>query len=144
MGKIVEKLTRKLGRAPTSEEIEEAKRQLGAEAAQNAGGANGFTAKHLSLYRQLLRAHAQKLPAAARELGDGYVKAEFRSHRDAAPKFLAAFEAQWREYLAVLRTQPDGDLPGRDLTADELGGMSDEQKVQVVEIYEKSRGSGPG
>ena len=34
------------------------------------------------------------------------------------------------------------DAPGRDLTADELSAMSDEQKVQVVDIYEKSRKAG--
>ena len=81
------------------------------------------------------------LPAAQRELGDAYVKSEFRSHRDADAKFLAAFESQWREYLGVLRSQ-SVDAPGRDLTADELSAMSDEQKVQVVDIYEKSRKAG--
>ena len=100
-----------------------------------------FSRNHLSLYRQLLRAHAQRLPAAQRELGDAYVKSEFRSHRDADAKFLAAFESQWREYLGVLRSQ-SVDAPGRDLTADELSAMSDEQKVQVVDIYEKSRKAG--
>ena len=107
----------------------------------SSNAAIGFSRNHLSLYRQLLRAHAQRLPAAQRELGDAYVKSEFRSHRDADAKFLAAFESQWREYLGVLRSQPV-DAPGRDLTADELSAMSDEQKVQVVDIYEKSRKAG--
>ena len=107
----------------------------------SSSAAIGFSRNHLSLYRQLLRAHAQRLPAAQRELGDAYVKSEFRSHRDADAKFLAAFESQWREYLGVLRSQ-SVDAPGRDLTADELSSMSDEQKVQVVDIYEKSRKAG--
>ena len=107
----------------------------------SSSAAIGFSRNHLSLYRQLLRAHAQRLPAAQRELGDAYVKSEFRSHRDADAKFLAAFESQWREYLGVLRSQ-SVDAPGRDLTADELSAMSDEQKVQVVDIYEKSRKAG--
>jgi hypothetical protein len=59
-----------------------------------------FSRNHLSLYRQLLRAHAERLPAAQRELGDAYVKSEFRSHRDADAKFLAAFESQWRRRRA--------------------------------------------
>ena len=107
----------------------------------SSSAAIGFSRNHLSLYRQLLRAHAERLPAAQRELGDAYVKSEFRSHRDADAKFLAAFESQWREYLGVLRSQ-SVDAPGRDLTADELSAMSDEQKVQVVDIYEKSRKAG--
>jgi hypothetical protein len=34
------------------------------------------------LYRRLLRAHRKHLPAEMRVLGDEYVKAEFRAHRD--------------------------------------------------------------
>ena len=34
------------------------------------------------LYRRLLRAHRNHLPSEMRLLGDEYVKAEFRAHRD--------------------------------------------------------------
>ncbi|KAK5663432.1 hypothetical protein OQA88_3861 [Cercophora sp. LCS_1] len=36
----------------------------------------------IPLYRRLLRAHRKFLPAEMRLLGDEYVKAEFRAHRD--------------------------------------------------------------
>lgn len=36
----------------------------------------------IPLYRRLLRAHRKHLPAEMRLLGDEYVKAEFRAHRD--------------------------------------------------------------
>lgn len=36
----------------------------------------------LPLYRRLLRAHRRHLPKQMRVLGDEYVKAEFRAHRD--------------------------------------------------------------
>lgn len=36
----------------------------------------------IPLYRRLLRAHRKYLPAEMRLLGDEYVKAEFRAHRD--------------------------------------------------------------
>lgn len=36
----------------------------------------------LPLYRRLLRAHRKFLPAEMRVLGDEYIKAEFRAHRD--------------------------------------------------------------
>ena len=38
----------------------------------------------LSLYRRILRAHQTVLPPAHRELGDAYVKEEFRLHRGAS------------------------------------------------------------
>lgn len=36
----------------------------------------------ISLYRRLLRAHRKHLPAEMRILGDEYIKAEFRAHRN--------------------------------------------------------------
>ena len=37
----------------------------------------------LALFRQILRAHQHRLPSIHRELGDAYVKEEFRKHRGA-------------------------------------------------------------
>lgn len=36
----------------------------------------------LALYRRVLRAHRRHLPSELRVLGDGYVKNEFRAHRE--------------------------------------------------------------
>ena len=36
----------------------------------------------IPLYRRLLRAHRRHLPSSMRVLGDNYVRAEFRAHRD--------------------------------------------------------------
>ena len=36
----------------------------------------------IPLYRRLLRAHRKFLPAEMRLLGDEYIRAEFRAHRD--------------------------------------------------------------
>jgi hypothetical protein len=36
----------------------------------------------ISLYRRLLRAHRKHLPSEMRLLGDEYIKAEFRAHRN--------------------------------------------------------------
>lgn len=36
----------------------------------------------IPLYRRLLRAHRKHLPAEMRVLGDEYIKAEFRAHRN--------------------------------------------------------------
>ena len=39
----------------------------------------------LSLFRKIMRAHQRHLPEAHRALGNDYVRAEFRLHRDADP-----------------------------------------------------------
>lgn len=36
----------------------------------------------ISLYRRLFRAHRRHLPSEMRLLGDEYIKAEFRAHRN--------------------------------------------------------------
>jgi hypothetical protein len=52
------------------------------------------------LYRRLLRAHRVHLPAEMRVLGDEYVKAEFRAHREVEnPVHLVSF------YTAYIHTQ---------------------------------------
>ena len=95
----------------------------------------------LVLYRDILRAHQKFLPADARSLGDGYVKAEFRLHKTASPEFLSQFERTWRDYLTTLRVG-DPENPGalgREMSASEMADLNDEQKLKLVEIYETSR-----
>ena len=95
----------------------------------------------LSLFRSILRAHEKYLPADARALGDDYVRQEFRLHRDASSDFLHQFERQWRDYLTVLRSSGGTEQPvGRDMTAEEVGAMSDEQKVQLLKMREEAKG----
>jgi hypothetical protein len=67
----------------------------------------GSLAAAKSLYRSLLRAHARHLPAEMRQLGDAYVKAEFRLHSASYSKASTAmkphqiqhFLAEWQQYL---------------------------------------------
>ena len=60
-----------------------------AQAAAAAAGANGLRPAPMMallppipLYRRLLRAHRKHLPSEMRVLGDEYIKAEFRAHRN--------------------------------------------------------------
>lgn len=96
----------------------------------------------LSLYRDILRAHQKYLPGDARELGDSYVKAEFRLHADASDNFKVQFERTWRDYLTTLRVaDPDRpDAIGRDMTSDEMGKLNDPQKIQLLKIRESTHG----
>ena len=67
----------------------------------------GSLAAAKSLYRSLLRAHARHLPAEMRQLGDAYVKAEFRLHSASYSKASTAmkphqiqhFLTEWQQYL---------------------------------------------
>ena len=93
----------------------------------------------LSLYRRILRAHEHFLPQEQRELGDAYVKTEFRLHRGASSEFLAQFERQWRDYLTLV-TKSSHESLGRELTPTEVAALSDEQKVQLLRIKEEAVG----
>ena len=54
----------------------------------------------LSLYKSILRAHSSHLPPRMRQLGDAYVKSEFRLHKSVTkPEQLEAFFTEWRSYL---------------------------------------------
>jgi hypothetical protein len=53
----------------------------------------------IPLYRRLLRAHRKHLPSDLRVLGDEYVKAEFRAHRETEnPVHLVGFLTEWQLY----------------------------------------------
>jgi hypothetical protein len=54
----------------------------------------------LSLLRSLLRAHKKFLPSEMRNLGDAYVRSEFRLHKSASnPNHISQFMTEWRNYL---------------------------------------------
>lgn len=53
----------------------------------------------LGLYRSLLKAHRNYLPREMRQLGDSYVKSEFKLHKNAKPEHLEGFFQEWEKYL---------------------------------------------
>ncbi|KAL3787748.1 hypothetical protein ACHAW5_002216 [Stephanodiscus triporus] len=54
----------------------------------------------LSLYKSILRAHDRYLPSQSmRQLGDAYVKSEFRLHKNAKPEQASMFFVEWEKYL---------------------------------------------
>lgn len=61
----------------------------------------------IPLYRALLRAHRRLLPEM-RSLGDDYVKAEFRRHKEVTnPLYIVGFCSQWKMYLDTLLADDD-------------------------------------
>mmetsp|Transcript_23864 Transcript_23864/g.39332 ORF Transcript_23864/g.39332 Transcript_23864/m.39332 type:complete len:132 (-) Transcript_23864:538-933(-) len=119
--------------------------------------------KGMSLYRNILRAHARYLPHEMKQLGDAYVKAEFRLHTKAKPEQLEGFFAEWNKYLihverigrekqlvdaALIDSAPQQHGSnsnqtikrkkgfGRDVSADVA--FNDEQKEQLQKLREEA------
>ena len=87
----------------------------------------------LLLYRAILRTHRRKLPELQRNVGDAFVKEEFRKHRNADPKFVANFMEEWSTYLVMLQQQ-EGNY-GVDLNRDQISDMNEEQLEQMKELH---------
>ena len=99
-------------------------------------------ARGRALYRRILRAHRLKLPFHLRELGDRYVKDEFRKHAAADARWLRGFAASCEEYAATLEQQSAAAAEGigRALAPEQLRGLTDEQKNQLAALrYEAER-----
>ncbi|KAF2129855.1 ACN9-domain-containing protein [Dothidotthia symphoricarpi CBS 119687] len=57
----------------------------------------------IPLYRRLLRSHRKRLGVEERMLGDMYIKAEFRAHRDVEnPVQIIGFLTEWQLYAQML------------------------------------------
>ena len=100
----------------------------------------------LNLYRRILRLHRQKLPFQMKEIGDKYVKEEFRQHKEASPEFVKQFMEQWEQYAGTLDTQKTIESDdqskitfGRHLTKEEWDRLSQEQKQQLAQVQAESK-----
>ncbi|KAH9902603.1 hypothetical protein C8Q73DRAFT_634545 [Cubamyces lactineus] len=89
----------------------------------------------LPLYRRILRAH-RHLPYEMRSLGDTYVKAEFRRHKEVTNKVhIIGFLSQWKMYLDQLPAGPEAkSFRGKPLDPTMLEKMSAEQLGQLYEV----------
>jgi hypothetical protein len=65
------------------------------------------------------------------------VKKEFRDHRTAKPDFVRGFLDEWGQYAAHLEKR--GDV-GKDLGADVLKVLSDEQKAMLTKLRHETKG----
>ncbi|KAK5056561.1 hypothetical protein LTR84_012092 [Exophiala bonariae] len=88
----------------------------------------------IPLYRRLLRIHRKKLGPEERIMGDMYVKAEFRRHRDVEnPLHLVGFLTRWQEYGQML--EGDDWKDGKIDTA-LVAKLSDHQVGQMYELMQ--------
>ena len=88
----------------------------------------------IPLYRRLLRIHRKRLNPEQRIMGDLYLKAEFRRHKDIDnPIHIIGFLTQWQEYGQQL----EGDSwKGSKFDKELLDKMSDQQVGQMYELMQ--------
>ncbi|KAF4613845.1 hypothetical protein D9613_008098 [Agrocybe pediades] len=93
----------------------------------------------LPLYRRLLRSH-RYLPADMRSLGDDYVKAEFRRHKEVTnPVYIMGFLSQWKMYLDEMPRAPGQEFRGKKLDPTMFEKMSNEQMGQLYELMHAAK-----
>ncbi|KAF4594488.1 acetate non-utilizing protein 9, mitochondrial [Ophiocordyceps camponoti-floridani] len=84
------------------------------------------------LYRRVLRAHRKHLPAQSRQLGDNYVKSEFRLHRNVDnPAQLIGFLTEWQLYAQKVE---ENSWAGDKLDQNFFDKMNEEQQQQVSRL----------
>lgn len=88
----------------------------------------------IPLYRRLLRIHRKKLDPEARIMGDLYLKAEFRRHKDIDnPIHIIGFLSQWQQYGQQLEGD---DWKGESMDAELMEKLSDQQIGQMYELMQ--------
>ncbi|GLB44877.1 putative ACN9-domain-containing protein [Lyophyllum shimeji] len=94
----------------------------------------------IPLYRRLLRAH-RFFPREMRGLGDEYVKAEFRRHREVTnPVHIMGFLSQWKMYLDELPLGEEArSFRGKKLDPTVFEKMSAEQLGQLYELMHATK-----
>ncbi|KAH9032663.1 ACN9-domain-containing protein [Lactarius pseudohatsudake] len=94
----------------------------------------------IPLYRGILRAH-RYLPVEMRSLGDDYVKAEFRRHRDVTnPAHIIGFLSQWKVYLDQIPMGPGAQhFRGKKLDPTTFEKLSEEQLGQMYELMNATK-----
>ncbi|CAJ0929484.1 unnamed protein product, partial [Mesorhabditis belari] len=95
----------------------------------------------LILYKQILRLH-YGLPAPVREMGDQYVRDEFRRHIKAEPAQAMVFLHEWTHYYSDLSKQLHGKglrgNLGKDMQNEQFDHFSEEQLHQLLELKEEA------
>ena len=92
------------------------------------------------LYRHIIRLHKAKLPLPLQDLGNTYVRDEFRRHRDeqTTEQQWAIFRAEWLKYVAMISGEADMVVSG-DISEEVLQNMTQEQKIRLKVLEEEAR-----
>ena len=73
-----------------------------------------------------------------KQLGDKYVKEEFRLHKKVTNEtHLKNFYSGWEDYLQMMKAS-NGKV-GRDLEKTEAQKLNDEQRIKLAELREETK-----
>lgn len=80
-----------------------------------------------------MRIHRDKLPGPFRELGNTYVRDEFRRHRQGSTtsQQWALFFEEWQKYASMLAGTADLSRERGDIPEDMLHHLNEEQKQRL-------------
>lgn len=110
----------------------------------------------LVLYRSILRIHRSKLPTPMRQLGDRYVREEFKAHASpkTTPEQWQTFLDEWQRYRDMLAgaadlgpngtLRPEGESlvtgieTSGDIAPDVEAGLSSEQQERLLKLREEA------
>ncbi|KAG1820969.1 ACN9-domain-containing protein [Suillus subaureus] len=104
--------------------------------------AESATTKHLDLRQASVALYPPipRLPIEMRSLGDDYVKAEFRRHRETTnPVHIMGFLTQWKMYLDELPRDPSDSRSFKKLDPTVYEKMSAEQLGQLYEFMHATK-----
>lgn len=91
-----------------------------------------------SLYRSILKLHRERLPSEFKQLGDKYVREEFRLHKKVTnDAHLKNFYTEWDKYVIIMNSS-DGKM-GRELEKTEAQKLNDEQRIKLAELREETK-----
>jgi hypothetical protein len=90
----------------------------------------------LRLYRDILKEHRKKLPSMMQELGDSYVRNEWKLHKQTTPASVKIFLREWENYLITLRAQKQ--VVGANIKQEKLSNLSEEQKRQLEKLKKEA------
>ncbi|KAK3579295.1 hypothetical protein CHS0354_033375 [Potamilus streckersoni] len=94
-----------------------------------------------ALYKALLKLH-RGLPLAMKAIGDEYVKAEFRAHKNATHEQTEIFMEEWTKYYLTLArqlgTRKKQQTVGQAMSPELLDCFSEEQLGQLLELFKET------
>eukprot|EP00891_Asterochloris_glomerata_P007367 jgi/Astpho2/7367/Aster-01958 len=94
----------------------------------------------LSVFRQVLRVHRQRLPPPMRSLGDSYMREELCRHQEGSttPEQWATFTQEWKRYVSMLQGTTDTPSGSGDISSDILASLTPEQKQQLARLKDEA------
>ncbi|NP_001156281.1 protein ACN9 homolog, mitochondrial [Acyrthosiphon pisum] len=98
------------------------------------------------LYKTILRLH-RGLPNELQELGQAYVRDEFRRHKNCNPKETQIFMLEWSKYTLTLSEQLLKNAKsnigfGKNIDKDDgvLDSFTDDQILQLYNLFKETTG----